>query len=279
MVLRTHADETRSYHAKGCCLTRTYLNRSGICSTCFRASWNVKRKVKRSVTPRTKVKVADTVLDAEHDWKDVVDEIFKDGTEELRTFIKAQKEALTKVKKWDSKILSTCLNLYVRRPKSFKDLKDSQLFILPSGRTIRRYKNVVKQKPGIVPEMLEWMKQTAENARISKCGWEGYLILDEMKIQEDLVVKKQKSKIELIGFVEQPDPIQRFEAHKRNNTQKPLASNVLQFVFLGQTGFRFPVASFPTTTAKASELYINVHEVIRILRYFGFTITAIMMDG
>ena len=279
MVLRTHAGDTKSYHAKGCSLTRQYLSRSGACKTCINASWNAKRKVHRIKTPRTYVKTVDKVLDAQRDWSDIIDEIFKDGTEELRTFIKAQKKALTKVKQWDSKILSACLNLYVRSPKSYKDLQDSKLFILPSGRTVRKYKNIIKQQPGIVPEMLEWMKQTANNAKLSKCGYEGYLVIDEMKIQEDLVVKKLKNKIELIGFVEHPDPIQRFEAHKRNNTQKPLASNVLQFVFLGQTGFRFPVASFPTTTAKASELYVHVHEAIRLIRYYGFKVTAIMMDG
>ena len=43
--------------------------------------------------------------------------------------------------------------------------------------------------------------------------------------------------------------------------------------------FVFPVANFPTTTAQASELYVHVHEAIRLIRYYGFKVTAIMMDG
>ena len=43
--------------------------------------------------------------------------------------------------------------------------------------------------------MLEWIKQTANNAKLSKYGYEGYLVIDEMKIQEELVVKNLRAKL------------------------------------------------------------------------------------
>ena len=100
--------------------------------------------------------------------------------------------------------------------------------------------------------MFEWMREAAQAAKLPKCGYEGFLVLDEMKIQEDLVVKKHKGAIELVGFVELPEPLKHFEAHQRTTNAQELASNVQQFVFLGHTGFRFPIASFATTTAKGS---------------------------
>ena len=37
-----------------------------------------------------------------------------------------------------------------------------------------------------------------------------------------------------------------------------MAKYILQFVFLGFDGFRFPIAYFPSAGANAPELYINV---------------------
>ena len=78
-VLRTHAGYTKSYHAKGCSLTRQYLRRSGACKTCINASGNAKRKACRIMTPRTYVKTVDKVLHAQQDWGDIIDEIFSGG--------------------------------------------------------------------------------------------------------------------------------------------------------------------------------------------------------
>ena len=123
------------------------------------------------------------------------------------------------------------------------------------------------------------MRKAALSAKLPKCGFEGFLVLDEMKIQEDLVIKKHKGSIELVGLVELPEPLKHFEAYKRNTNAQQLASNVLQFVFLGHTGFKFPIANFATTAAKASELYIHVHSVVQKLRFYGFKVTAIIMNG
>ena len=123
------------------------------------------------------------------------------------------------------------------------------------------------------------MREATLSSNLPKCGFEGFLVLDEMKIKEDLIIKKYKGSIELVGFVELPEPLKHFEAHKRNTNAQELASNVLQFVFLGHTGFRFPIANFATTTAKASELYMYVHSTIQKLVFYGFKVTAVIMDG
>ena len=58
-----------------------------------------------------------------------------------------------------------------------------------------------------------------------------------------------------------------------------LATHVLQYVFLGFSGFRFPICHFPTIQASASDLYILTWEVINMLQVFGFTVRYISTDG
>ena len=51
-----------------------------------------------------------------------------------------------------------------------------------------------------------------------------------------------------------------------------LATHVLQFVFLGYTQFKWPVAYYTTTEAQASELMVLVWKVINTLSAYGFEV-------
>ena len=51
-----------------------------------------------------------------------------------------------------------------------------------------------------------------------------------------------------------------------------LATHVLQFVFLGYTGFKWPVAYFCTTEAHAAELMEIVREVVDKLDHYDFKV-------
>jgi hypothetical protein len=64
--------------------------------------------------------------------------------------------------------------------------------------------------------------------------------------------------------------------HKKNVC---LATHVLQFLFLGTTGFRFPFTYFSTTGASASELYLVFWKAVNYLAMFGFSVTFLSMDG
>ena len=61
--------------------------------------------------------------------------------------------------------------------------------------------------------------------------------------------------------------------------KKKLANYVLQFVFLGYTGFRFPVAHFGTNSADASELNTNFWKGVKYLHEYGFKVKYTNMDG
>ena len=52
-----------------------------------------------------------------------------------------------------------------------------------------------------------------------------------------------------------------------------IAQYIVQFVFVGHSGFRFPVAFWPTTEATAAELDDHLEEVVDILHLYGFIVS------
>lgn len=100
-------------------------------------------------------------------------------------------------------------------------------------------------------------------------GFEGGLIIDEMSIQPDLQFKKTNGEIELIGFTEVLPESLVFDEIKTYRRERILATHVLQLVFfLGTTGFRFPFAHFPSTTASGHELYLLLWKYVNFLLNF-----------
>lgn len=59
-----------------------------------------------------------------------------------------------------------------------------------------------------------------------------------------------------------------FVGKKEAKTQ--VATHLLQFVFLSDSGFRFPLAHFPTNTCPASLLYMQFWEGVLQMRKAGF---------
>lgn len=61
--------------------------------------------------------------------------------------------------------------------------------------------------------------------------------------------------------------------------EQQLATHVLQFVFIGFTGFRFPFAHFPSNTASGSELYLLFWKAVHMLSMFNFKVMFVSTDG
>lgn len=53
-------------------------------------------------------------------------------------------------------------------------------------------------------------------------------------------------------------------------TELQLATHVLQFVFLSDSGFRFPIAQFPSAECTPSDLYFNFWRGVRKMLEFRF---------
>lgn len=116
------------------------------------------------------------------------------------------------------------------------------------------------------------MKNEALSRNLPPDGYEGGLILDEMSIQRD-------GNVYVWGFKEVTDESQFIDSILSGKKEIKLATHVLQFVFLGFTGFRFPLFHFPTEQASAPELYLLFWKIVNILSTFGFKIQYVSLDG
>lgn len=123
------------------------------------------------------------------------------------------------------------------------------------------------------------MKNEALSRNLPPDGYEGGLILDEMSIQSDLEFCSRDGNVYLWGFKEVTDESQFIDSILSGKKEIKLATHVLQFVFLGFTGFRFPLFHFPTEQASAPELYLLFWKIVNILSTFGFKIQYVSLDG
>lgn len=277
-------NEVVRWTATGTVCTRCQVQAKKICTTSHPTTVTADKHKEHPVQdlPQTTNAVC---LDADtsEDMEDILKSVFPNAPLNMKTLLESQIAALSindrRGIRWDKQVISTCLNLWVRSPKSYDDLKDSNMLILPSGRQLRRYKNSIKQEPGIKPEMLRWMKITADKANIPPAGRSGVLMHDEAKLQQDLVLERYGDTFRLIGFVDMGEEAFLADIIKTKQVTKELATDALQILFLGHTGFRFPIAHFATKCVKAHELYIILWNIISSLGEWGFTVDAILQDG
>ncbi|XP_033729442.1 uncharacterized protein LOC117318583 [Pecten maximus] len=100
-----------------------------------------------------------------------------------------------------------------------------------------------------------------------------------MSIQEDLQLRRKGDEYELVGFTECTEESSHMKTLMTGTDDVKLANHVLQFVFLGHTGFRFPLAHYPTNQASPSELYLIFWKVVKSLDLYGFTVKYVSLDG
>ncbi|XP_060559921.1 uncharacterized protein LOC132719970 [Ruditapes philippinarum] len=122
------------------------------------------------------------------------------------------------------------------------------------------------------------MLSEAKKRSLNRDGYEGGLLVDEMTIQEDIQLKKRGNEFEIIGFVECCDESVYMNKLMGKSDLK-MATHVLQLLFLGITGFRFPVGHFATLQTSPAELYSIFREAVKMLGVFGFTVLYVSMDG
>ena len=66
---------------------------------------------------------------------------------------------------------------------------------------------------------------------------------------------------------------------QQGSNAQTMATHVFQIIFLGITGFRFPIAHFPVTEATASEIHCMIHRAVHCLSTWEFDVKYINMDG
>ena len=90
-------------------------------------------------------------------------------------------------------IIKYCLNLAAKSTAAYSELRydsaaGSGVLVLPSLRTLRYYRNYIKPTLGFNPDVIKDLKQNTED--FSEQERYVTILIDEMKIQEDLVWEK-----------------------------------------------------------------------------------------
>ena len=123
------------------------------------------------------------------------------------------------------------------------------------------------------------MHSEAERLHIPGNGRVGGIIFDELSIQQDIQINKSGEVIEMVGFEELGYEGNTCNILRNGKREKELGTHVLQFVFLGITGFRFPFAHFVTTNVQAYDIYSLFWKAVDYLYLFGFTAIYACTDG
>ena len=108
----------------------------------------------------------------------------------------------------------------------------------------------------------------------------GYLLLDEMAIQQDLQVIKRGWKWSIVGTVDLGPIVNSLDqignAEKANSK---LASHCFQYMYVGFNGFRWPVAYFGSDNVNGHSIYLTLWPLVDKLSSFGFNVHGAIMDG
>ena len=151
-------------------------------------------------------------------------------------------------------LIRYCLSLAAKSPAAYDqiryDEKNSNGFlILPSRRRLRDYKNYITPQRGFNKEVIkELIKKIEHFSELEKFM---IILMDEMKIQENLVWNKHTG--ELIGYIDLGDADINYATLQ--NSEK-LASHVLVFLLASLVNpFKFTLANFGTDTATSEQLF------------------------
>ena len=90
---------------------------------------------------------------------------------------------------------------------------------------------------------------------------------------------KTNGGVRLVGFVDMGEESDYLNTLCSGTKDRVLATHVLQFLYLGLNGFRFPFACFPVTQTKAGNLHFLFWEAIKILNVYDFKVLFLSMDG
>jgi hypothetical protein len=184
--------------------------------------------------------------------------------------------------RWHPVMVRWCLNLKLLSSGAYHALRSSGFVQLPSERTLNDYTHYIKSRPGFQREVDEQLVKEVDLANIPE--WKRYVVLliDEMKIKENLVYDKHSAQV--IGFVDLGGFNEQLaDLEGRSSTDfehAPVATHVLALMVRGLfLTLNFPYAHFPTKKLTADSMFTIIWEAIGRLERMGFKVIAVTGDG
>ena len=99
-------------------------------------------------------------------------------------------------------IVCFCISLASKSPSAYNEIRDSNILVLPSRKTLQDYRNAIRPKVSCNPDVINELKNVTKNLN----GIQRFICLcfDEIKVQNSLVFNKYTD--ERTGFIDLDDP-------------------------------------------------------------------------
>ena len=185
----------------------------------------------------------------------------------MKMFWEEQQKYLSSSKtgvRYHPMIIRYCLGLAAKSPAVYDEIRfdektNSGFVILPSRRRLRDYKNYIRPQQGFSKGVIkELCDIVSKFTTIEKYG---ILLMDEMKIQENLVWDKHTG--DLIGFANLGDVDLNYATLKKSND---IASHVLVFLLRSIVNpLKFSLANFATSNATSVQIFTLFWRAVAIL--------------
>ena len=184
--------------------------------------------------------------------------------------------------RWHPLIIRWCLNLKLMSTSAYHAMKTAGFIRLPSERTLRDYSNYFKSKTGYQVEVNRELQKESKVLTLPDSKKHVALIIDEMKVKENLVYDKHSG--EIVGFTSLGDINDELEAiagRCENPQQRPdVAKHVLVIMVRGILfKLDYPLAHFATTSLTGEHLFPIVWDGIKIIESLGLKVLCITADG
>ena len=195
--------------------------------------------------------------------------------EEQQKYMSSSKKGV----RYHPMIIRYCLGLAAKSPTVYDEIRydeknKSGFLVLPSRRRLRDYKNYIRPKQGVNHHVIKELSDIVD--KFEPVEKYAILLMDEMKIQENLVWDKHTG--DLIGFVDLGDTELNY-ATLQNTDQ--IASHVLGFLVRSIVNpMKFSVANFATTNATSVQLFPLFWKAVGILEEnVGMKVVGVTSDG
>lgn len=122
------------------------------------------------------------------------------------------------------------------------------------------------------------MKTEADRLKDDGSVYHGFILLDEMSVQEDLQVVKKGDDWQIVGSVDLGPLVNNLDNFFHTQKGK-LATHCFQYMYVSYSGFRWPVCYFASDNVNGHSIYLTLWPLISKLQTYGFNVHAAIMDG
>ena len=184
--------------------------------------------------------------------------------------------------RWHPLIIRWCLNLKLLSSAAYHATRTAGFIKLPSERTLRDYTHYFRSQTGFQQEVNQQLQKEANLEALPECRRFCSLVVDEMKVKENLVYDKYTG--EIVGFIslgDINDQLLELERDCQNNEEHPpIAKHVLALMVRGIFfKLEFPYAHFGTENVTADLLFPIIWEGIQQLEGMGLKVICVTADG